>query len=188
MMEASLPQRLQRLEKHIRELEDGTDPAERARLAEAVQTVLELHGAALARLLELVAQAGTLGRQILEGAEADELIRSLLLLHGLHAQDLESRVGRALAQVRPFLQSQGADVALTALADDAVRVRLWQGEGNYPATMQTLRAAVEEAICATAPDVTRVEFDDGPFVRLSLPLVNANVPHLPEGPAAHERQ
>jgi Fe-S cluster biogenesis protein NfuA len=172
MQYASLPQRLQQLEREIRDLVSGADPGERDRLRELVQTVLEWHGAALARLLELITYAGESGRQILQSAGQDELVRSLLLLYGLHAQDLESRVGEALDQVRPFLHSQGAAVELTAIAEDAVRLRLVQGGGSYPATVPTLRAAIEEAICAAAPDVDRVEFVDGSRSRLPLPVLS----------------
>jgi hypothetical protein len=172
-MDASLPQRLLHLERRIRELEDGAEPAERQRLRELLQTVLELHGSALVRLLELIAHSGEPGQQILQHAGEDELIRSLFLLHGLHTEDVETRVIGALEQVRAFLHSQGADVELTAIADDAVRLRLWQSEGKYPATMQTLRAAVEEAICGAAPDVQRIEFVDGSPSRVPLPLLKA---------------
>jgi Fe-S cluster biogenesis protein NfuA len=173
MMEASLPQRLQQLERRLRELESGADTAERDRARELVETVLELHGSALARLLQLIAQAGEPGTEILGKAAQDELVRSVLVLHGLHAQDLESRVVQALAQVRPFLRSQGADVELTAIAEDAVRLRLLQGEGGFPASRQTLQAAIEEAICAAAPDACHIEFVDEP-ARLSLPVLNGN--------------
>jgi Fe-S cluster biogenesis protein NfuA len=172
MKYASLPQRLQQLEREIRDLANGADPGARERLRELVQTVLEWHGAALARLLELITYAGESGRQILQSAGQDELVRSLLLLYGLHAQDLESRVGEALDQIRPFLHSQGAEVELTAIAEDAVRLRLLQGGGRYPATVPTLRAAIEEAICAAAPDVYHVEFVDGSCSRLPLPVLS----------------
>lgn len=176
MIEASLPHRLQELERRIRELEVGAAPDERQRLRGLVQTVLDLHGAALTRLLDLIARTGVLGQQILHDADKDELIRSLFLLHGLHAEDLESRLGLALDQVRPFLHSQGADVELTAIADDAVRLRLLRGNGSYPATEQTLRAAIEEAICAAAPDICRVEFVDEPPARRPLPVLNGKAP------------
>jgi Fe-S cluster biogenesis protein NfuA len=172
-METSLPQRLQQLERRVWELETGADPGERDRARKLVETVLELHATALARLLELIARAGEPGKRILDEAARDELVRSVLVLHGLHAQDLESRVTQALAQVRPFLHSQGADVELTAIAEDAVRLRLLQGDGGFPASRQTLQAAIEEAICAMAPDVCQVEFVDE-AARLSLPLLNSN--------------
>jgi Fe-S cluster biogenesis protein NfuA len=171
MIETSLPHRLQHLEMRILEVANGTEPGEGDRLREVVQTVLEMHRAALVRLLALIAQTGEPGQQIIHNAEQDDLVRSLLLLHGLHAQDLESRVGQALDQVRPFLHSQGADVELTAVAENAVRLRLLQDGGSYPATVQTLRAAIEEAICAAAPDVSHVEFVDGSCSRLPLPVL-----------------
>ena len=166
MMETSLPQRLQQLERRIQELEAG----ERERASELVQSVLELHGAGLARLLELITHAGEPGQQILERLAQDDLVRNLLLLHGLQVLDLETRVGQALDQVRPFLHSQGAKVELLAIAEDAVRLRLVPGEDGYPASRQTLRAAIEEAIHGTAPDVHLIEFVDDP-PRLPLPML-----------------
>jgi hypothetical protein len=171
MIEDSLPQRLLALETRIRELEHNADESERERTRALLQTVLELHGAGLARLLELLGQAGTPGRDILQRAGQDELIRNLLLLHGLHTQDLESRVTEALDQVRPFLQSQGAKVHLDAIAEDAVRLWL-EREGRYPAAIQTLRAAIEDAIYALAPDVNRIEFLEASPSRHPLPMVS----------------
>jgi Fe-S cluster biogenesis protein NfuA len=170
MMETSLLQRLQHLERRLRELEQGAESGERDRARELVETVMELHGSALARLLEIIARAGEPGKEIIDDAARDELVRSVLVLHGLHGQDLESRVVQALAQVRPFLHSQGADVELTAIAEDAVQLRLLEREGGFPASKQTLRAAIEEAICTMAPDVCQVEFVDE-SVRLPLPLL-----------------
>jgi len=171
MIEASLPQRLQHLESHIQELENGANPDERDRVRALLQTVLDLHGTALARLLDLISQGGEPGRQILQSAGQDELVRSLLLLHGLYSQDLETRVVQALDKVRPFLHSQGADVQLAAIAEDAVRLHLQRDEDGYPATLQTLRAAVEEALCAAAPDVRQVEYVDPLPARFPLPVL-----------------
>ena len=42
----------------------------------------------------------------------DELVASLLLVHGLHPDDLEHRVDVALESVRPFLAQHGGDVEL----------------------------------------------------------------------------
>jgi Fe-S cluster biogenesis protein NfuA len=111
-------------------------------------------------LLELLRQEGDAGRAVLETVSRDGLVRNLLLLHGLHPTDLETRVREALARLEPFLRSQGADVELVAIADDAVRLCLHQNGSGYPASVQTLRAAIEEAVGADAPDVRLVEFVD----------------------------
>ena len=156
MPEPSLPQRLRQLVDQIQQYE----PAERARARALIQTVLDFHGAALAQLLELLRQEGDAGHALLEKVSRDGLVRNLLLLHGLHPADLETRTQDALAQVQPLLRSQGAEVELLAVADDAVRLCLSQNGSGYPASLSTLRAAVEEAIAAAAPDVRLVEFVD----------------------------
>ena len=154
MSEPSLPQRLRQLVDQIQQLE----PGERARARALVQTVLDFHGAALAQLLQLLGQEGDAGRALLEKVTRDGLVRNLLLLHGLHPADLETRTQEALARLQPFLRSQGTEVELIAVADDAVRLCLHQDGSGYPASVQTLRAAVEEAIGADAPDVRLIEF------------------------------
>jgi len=173
MTEPSLPQRLQHLVAQIQDL----DPAERERARDLVQSVLALHGAGLAQLLALIRQEGDIGTQIAQRVAQDPLVRNLLLLHGLHPDDLETRVCQALDQVRALLHSQGAEVALVAVADDAVRLRLHRQDAGYPASLQTLKAAIEEAIAAASPDVRLIEFvatdEPGSRVpsRFSLPLV-----------------
>jgi Fe-S cluster biogenesis protein NfuA len=100
-------------------------------------------------------------------------------LHGFHPSDLESPTCQALDQVRPFLDSQGADVKLVGIAEDAVRLRLERRGTGYPASVQMLQAAIEEAIAAAAPDVRLVEFMEsdsttertGAASRFPLPVV-----------------
>ena len=78
----------------------------------AVQAIVELYGEALARFLA--------------GADpaTDELLSHLLLVHDLHPVDVETRVRRALDDVRPYLGSHGGDVELLGVADGVARVRL----------------------------------------------------------------
>jgi Fe-S cluster biogenesis protein NfuA len=154
MSEPSLPQRLRQLVDQIQDLA----PAERARARTLVETILDFHGAALAQLLELLRQEGDAGRALIEKASRDGLVRNLLLLHGLHPADLETRTQEALARLQPFLRSQGAEVELIAVADEAVRLCLHQSGSGYPASLETLRSAIEEAIGAAAPDVHLIEF------------------------------
>jgi Fe-S cluster biogenesis protein NfuA len=173
MGELSLPQRLRQLVDQIQQLE----PGERTRAGALVQAVLDLHGAALARLLELLGQEGEAGCALLEKVARDGLVGNLLLLHGLHPADLETRIGEALVRLQPFLQSQGAEVELVAVADDSVRLCIHQNGSGYPASLVTIRAAIEEAVGVAAPDVRLVEFvEPGPArsavsSRVPLPLL-----------------
>jgi Fe-S cluster biogenesis protein NfuA len=148
---------LQRLDALLREVEESADPAAAARTREIVQAVLDLHGTGLERLLGHLAEAGEAGAAILEACTGDDVISGLLLLHGLHPMDLDTRVRRALEQVRPALKSHGGNVELLDVRDGAVHLRL---EGNChgcPSSAATMKMTIEEAIYANAPEVTSIE-------------------------------
>ena len=53
---------------------------------------------------------------------ADDLVASLLLVHGLH-RTTSSAVSDALDTVRPYLGSHGGDVSLIEVAGDVVRLQ-----------------------------------------------------------------
>jgi Fe-S cluster biogenesis protein NfuA len=149
--------RLQRLDALLREVEESADPAVAARTREIVQAVLDLHGTGLERLLGHLESAGEAGASILEACAGDEVVGGLLLLHGLHPLDLESRLRRALDQVRPALRSHGGNVELLDVRDGAVLLRL---EGNChgcPSSAATMKMTIEEAIYANAPEVTSID-------------------------------
>ena len=69
-------------------------PVARERAEELVRLVTDLYGAGLERLLEVLADAGRLDEALLDALAADELVASLLLVHGLHPYDVGTRVAR----------------------------------------------------------------------------------------------
>jgi Fe-S cluster biogenesis protein NfuA len=152
-------QRMQRIEGLIQAMENHPDPAAQALSRELVQSLLELHEAGLAKILAHTAGAGEAGQTLGRIFAADPLIGSLLLLHGLHPEDLETRVRRALERVQRALQAQGSNVELVAVAEGAVRLRL-NGRGKgCPSSAQAIRQTVEEAVYAAAPDLTLLEIE-----------------------------
>src|SRR5262249_34063453 len=102
--------RMERVESLVHDLEQSPDAATSERAQEIIQTVVELHGAALERILERLARAGAAGRALIDSLAEDELVASVLLLHGIHPLDLETRVRQALDNVRPLLRSHGGNV------------------------------------------------------------------------------
>jgi hypothetical protein len=161
------PQRVRRIEALATALDGIADPATRTSARELMQAVLELHGAGLARLLQLVAEAGPPGRSLLDRFREDSLVASLLLLHGLHPLDVETRVRQALNRVGPHLASHGVAVELLGVAGQVVRLRF---DGPWPA----LRGVLEEAILEAAPDVAAlevVERGEPGAGRVSLPII-----------------
>jgi Fe-S cluster biogenesis protein NfuA/nitrite reductase/ring-hydroxylating ferredoxin subunit len=130
----------------------------RERAEELVRLVADLYGAGLERLLDLAHERGVLTDEFADALAGDDLVSSLLLVHGLHPYGVMTRIERALAAVRPYLGSHGGDVELLEMtADGVVRLRLLGSCDGCPSSSVTLKLAVEGAIEAAAPEVTGIE-------------------------------
>jgi Fe-S cluster biogenesis protein NfuA len=151
--------RMRRLEELLQEVEHAASPAVRERTREIVQTLLDLHGLRIEKILEGVAAIGEKGQAVIDTLARDDLVGSLLLLHGLHPLDLETRVRQALEQVRPALHKHGGDVELLEVRDGVVRLRLQGNCHGCPSSSATMRQTVEEAIVGKAPDAIVVEVE-----------------------------
>lgn len=144
------------METLLEEIEALEDPVARSKAAEMVGVLLDLYGEGLARMMETVAEGGE--REKTFGAFADdELVSHLLLLHGLHPLDLETRVLGALEEVRPYLLSHGGNVELVGLEDGVARLRMEGSCNGCPSSTMTLKLAIEEAIQKAAPDLEGIE-------------------------------
>ena len=162
--------RMQHIEELLAAIQEHGNPVVRASAAEMVRALLDVHRAGLAEMLAHIVRQGEPGQAILNGMVRDDLVSRLLLLHGLHPVDLETRIWQALDHVRPLLRVHAADVQLVEANHEAVRLRLLGGgEGVH--------RILEHAMLEAAPDVLRIEFvdADAPATRLlSLPLVREN--------------
>ena len=157
--EKEFRQRIQRVEELVRKIETVADPEARASATELMQSLMDLHGAGLERMMEITFQAGEPGSQIIDNFARDELVGSLLLLYGLHPMTLEERVIQALDNVRPYLRSHGGNVELLSVTDGVVRLRL-EGNGNgCGSSAGTLKLAIEGAVYDAAPDMTALEVE-----------------------------
>ncbi len=133
----------------------------RERAEELVRLVADLYGAGLERILDLTYEAGHLTDEVLAALAADDLVASLLLVHGLHPYDVGQRVEQALESVRPYLGSHGGDVELLEVNDEGtVRLRLLGSCDGCPSSSVTLKLAVEGAIEAAAPEISGIEVED----------------------------
>ena len=178
--ERELQKRLAHVDTLVGELQQLPDLASRALVEELLSTVLDLHGEALSRMLDALGPRGDpAADRLLEGMAADDLIRGVLLLHGLHPMDLRSRVEGALESVRPYMRSHGGGVELVGVAGDTVRIRLEGHCQGCPSSMVTLKLAVEKAIYEAAPDVSAIEVLDPPDASASGPPPIAGLVSLP---------
>ncbi len=132
----------------------------RERSEELVRLVVELYGSGLERTLEILHETGRLDEVALDALVADDLVASLLLVHGLHPDGLVTRVERALDDVRPYLGSHGGDVELLEVSGSGVvRLRLLGSCDGCASSAATLTLAVEGTIRDAAPEVTDIEVD-----------------------------
>lgn len=127
----------------------GTVARERAE--HLVCEVVDLYGAGLARIVALIDEPA------IERLATDDLVASLLLVHGLHPHDLRRRVADALDRVRPYLGSHGGDVHLLDIVGDAVQLAFAGSCKSCPSSAVTLELAVEDAIRAAAPEVSSID-------------------------------
>jgi Fe-S cluster biogenesis protein NfuA/nitrite reductase/ring-hydroxylating ferredoxin subunit len=107
-------------------------------------------------MMEVVSQ-GDERERTFEAFAEDELVSHLLLLHGLHPLDVETRVIQALEEVRPYLQSHGGNVELLGIEGGVARVRMQGSCDGCPSSAMTLKLAIEEAVLKAAPDLEGVE-------------------------------
>jgi Fe-S cluster biogenesis protein NfuA/nitrite reductase/ring-hydroxylating ferredoxin subunit len=145
-----------RIEELLGQIRSAGDPGTAETAEEIVRLVVELYGAGLERTVELA------GPDALERFVGDELVASLLVLHGLHPKDTRTRVVEALDQVRPYLGSHAGGVELLGVDPEAgvVRLRLEGSCDGCPSSTQTVKLAIERAIEQAAPEVTAVEVEN----------------------------
>jgi Fe-S cluster biogenesis protein NfuA len=147
-----------RLERMLEELEAACDAVTYERVAGVLRAVVDLYGAGLAQVMEIVSKRAP---EVLEDFATDELLASLLVVHGLHPRSLSDRVEGALAGVRPLLAAHGGDVELLDVDEDAgaVQLRLLGNCDGCPSSAVTLRTAVETAIREVAPEMVLLDVE-----------------------------
>lgn len=144
---------------------------------EAVETLTEVYGEALARVMECV-DDDTVRRRITD----DELLRHLLVLHDLHPGSLTERVNRGLDDIRPQLRSTGVEAQLTGVDGDVARVEVSGGHG-CGSSASSLEEALADSVLAMAPELSAVEARSAPPEKPVIP-----VDALLHKPAGHGRR
>lgn len=79
----------------------------------------------------------------------------------MSTMDLTQRVEKALAEIRPFLNSDGGDIELISIDDNIVNVRLTGACTNCTVNQMTLKSGVEMTIKKYAPEIEKVINLDG---------------------------
>ena len=141
----------------VGELDSAKNDRSSAATRELVQLLMEVHGTALERMMEIIFESGTLGEAIIQKAGEDPIVRHLLLLYSLHPEDMESRILTALAGTESRLRKLNSEAELVSIRDGAVQVRVCTSGHACGSTAKTVKALVEECIYDMAPDLVSLE-------------------------------
>jgi Fe-S cluster biogenesis protein NfuA len=141
----------ERIELLLAELHTVKDQAVVARVDELVGRIVHMYGEGLSRIVSLVGE----GERAKLGS--DELVSALLLLHGLHPDDVAKRIEAALDRVRPRLEGHAGGVTLVGVEEGIARVRMEGACSGCASSRATVQGLVERAIEEAAPEIVRVE-------------------------------
>jgi len=171
-----------RIEQLLDEFQATADPRSFDRAEELLRLVAELYGGGLARIVELASEGAP---DLMDAMVADDLVASLLLVHGLHPESLARRVEGALASVRPLLAAHAGDVELLDIDEDAgaVLIRLLGSCDGCPSSSITLQLAVERAIVDAAPEIVRIDVDQPAAPAPGVPVALGIKPVYEDCPA-----
>jgi Fe-S cluster biogenesis protein NfuA/nitrite reductase/ring-hydroxylating ferredoxin subunit len=149
-----------RIEVLLGELRSQASPEVGAKIEEVVGLLVELYGAGLERILEVVNEDAEAAAPLLKRFTDDKFIESLLVLHGLHPIDVDTRIEAALDQARPYLGSHAGGVEYLGVDESGVAHLKLEGSCHgCPSSTVTVKLTLEQAIAEAAPEVVRVEVE-----------------------------
>lgn len=144
---------LHHLNQLLEQLERVPGPAGRLAM-DAVTALSQLYGAALARVMALVDGEP----QIPEALAADDLLRHLLVLHGIHPLPVAGRVADALDRLQPHIRLDGGALILDGIDGGVARIVMPAGcPGGCGPTPAALREAIVSCVLSVAPELSDVE-------------------------------
>ena len=149
-----------RIEVLLGELRQEAPPQVGGKVEEVIGLLVELYGAGLERILEVVNEDADTAGPLLKRFTDDKFIESLLVLHGIHPVDVDTRIEAALDQARPYLGSHAGGVEYLGVDDDGVAHLKLEGSCHgCPSSTVTVKLTLEQAIAEAAPEVLRVQVE-----------------------------
>ena len=154
----------------------------RERVFALLDGVDALHRAALGRLVTILQAPGAEGAWA--GAQADPVIRTVLLLYDLLPQSERARAEEALAAVIPYIESHGGTLDLLDVAEGVVTVRLGGSCRGCAGSTVTLKRVVEGALREGFPGFRELRVEEPPAIRPPIPAPAASDGGHPRGKRA----
>jgi len=150
-------EQMRQLGKLIAQFDQLSDGPQKVACRELVQLLMDVHGAGLERMMEVVFESGDVGPAIIDKLGQDSIAGSLLLLYSLHPDDLETRLRKAMERMRPRLRKLACSAEFVGVDEGAVKVQLTTTGHSCGSSANDLRAIVEDGVYEFAPDVTSLE-------------------------------
>lgn len=126
------------------------------RVEDLLRRVVALYGAGLAHALEHARASGAEPAALDARLCDDELLASLLVLHGLHPLPAEARIRRALGLVREQLDLREDQLALVEIADGVARLAATDDLGGGAMAPSVAEGVIRRVLEAAAPELRGV--------------------------------
>ncbi len=149
----------EQIERLVEQVTALPDSDARTVALDLVQALMDLHGAGISRIVELLGESSEAGRKSLTKLAGDPLVCGLFVLYGVHPVGLADRVNGAIDKARLQVQKQGGKVELLEVSDGLVRVSISSSSNGCHSSPDALKQIVEQAIREAAPEVIEVVAD-----------------------------
>jgi Fe-S cluster biogenesis protein NfuA/nitrite reductase/ring-hydroxylating ferredoxin subunit len=150
-------QQKERIEELVQQIEQFPNPAMRSLLAESMEAALALHSSGLKRIFDLIDQTEGSAEEARKNLLEDDFIKGLLVMHGLHPDDLETRLYKALDKIKPYMDSHGGSVEVLHIEEGAATLKLEGSCDGCPSSATTLELGIKQAIEEECPDLIALE-------------------------------
>jgi hypothetical protein len=131
-------ERVSQIEELVAKLESVPDLESRKIAISLMEAILRLYGSGIERIMDIVFESGEAGEKTIRRLAKDELVASLLILHGLHPDDFETRAHQAVNKLNGKAEMLG-------VFEGVVRVRVTGGHGLKDLAEKALRDALPDA-------------------------------------------
>ena len=135
---------IRQLGKLITQFDQMPEGPQKVACKELVQLLMDVHGAGLERVMEIVFEDPASGRAIVDNLARDSVVSSLLVLYSLHPDDLETRVRKAVEQMLPRLRKLSCNAEFVRVDEGAVRMQVTTTGHSCGSSTKDIRAIVED--------------------------------------------
>lgn len=144
-----------RVEQMVEQVSAIADAAARNVALELLQSVMDLHGAAFARVVELLES----DRAAMSKIGGDPLLCGMMVLYGVHPVPMAERVAKAVANVAPQLRKHGGTAEVVAIEEAVVRLKIESSGHGCGSSTDAIADVVRQAVLECAPEVVEVAIE-----------------------------